>query len=430
MNVRHSHATIVSAILLVLGCSTAIAAPPAKTMTVDCASGQTIADALNKGNTDQPLLVIVRGSCSESVRIDRSDITLRGDAGVGGSITGPDPSIDTVTVVANRVSIEDLGITGGRNGITGLGAAGLAVRNTTIQSTGRNGVSYADGSSGTVEGCTIQSNARDGVSVEKASAVIINSTISSNSRAGVLIGTGGSARIGVDNRNRGVPRGAADATGNLISDNGGTGVNIITGGAAIVGMNQITGNGTDPNSTAGRFGININQATADIPGGNTISGNVGSGINLRIGSANLGNPSFGFSTLNTISENGSATSPGGISAFLGSALVIRDATISNNNGAGVLLNLRSTAQLNSSTISDNRAIAGGICPGGNTCGDGIRLSLGSGLLSSFPPPPALATPSTISGNDGAGIKCNDQESSAAIALGSLVTTQTNDCSFF
>src|SRR5437870_12128215 len=121
MNVRHSKATIVSAILLVLGCSTAIAAPPAKTMTVDCASGQTLADAFNKGNTDQPLLVLIRGTCNESVRIERGDVTLRGETGFDGTINGPDSSIDTVTAVARRAAIDGLRVSGARQGVTAAG---------------------------------------------------------------------------------------------------------------------------------------------------------------------------------------------------------------------------------------------------------------------------------------------------------------------
>jgi hypothetical protein len=414
MNVRHSHATIVSAILLVLGCSTAIAAPPAKTMTVDCASGQTIADALNKGNTDQPLLVLIRGTCNESVRIERSDVTLSGETGSDGTINGPDSSIDTVTVVANRVTIERLRVSGGRNGVTALGL-GLTLRDTTIQATGRNGISFANGAAGLVDHCVIRSNARDGIGVETSQATIINSDVSDNVRDGILVNSAGAARIGVDPRN--------DGAGNTIQRNGRNGINIVFSAAAIVAMNNVANNALS--------GISVSNASADVWGGNEIKDNTGQGISARTAALQIGNPPAGFpTTLNTVSGNGSASAPGGISTFLGAAISIRDAVISENKGAGVLLNLRSTAQLTATTISDNRAIAGGFCPGGNTCGDGIRLSLGSGLLTTLPPAPAAPTPSTISGNDGAGIKCNDQESSVAIAPGSLVNTQTNDCSFF
>src|SRR2546428_8761992 len=223
MNGWYVRLRILAAILLALsGGSMAVAEESdergehAKTLNVDCSRGESIARALARVEERKSTLIVIRGVCNESVRIERSDVKLRGD---GGTINGGTPDangVDTVTVIAERVAIEDLSITGGRNGITGFGAAGLTVRNTTIQSTGRNGISYADGSSVTVDGCTIQSNARDGVSVERASAAIINSDISHNARNGVLIGTGGSARIRVVDRHPGLPRRATGPTRTLL----------------------------------------------------------------------------------------------------------------------------------------------------------------------------------------------------------------------
>jgi parallel beta-helix repeat protein len=398
MNVLASRAGILASILTGLGISTAVVAEPTKKVTVDCTRGETIAKALAQGNESQPLLVMVRGTCNESVLIDRDDVALRGEAGLGGAINGPDSTVDTLTVSANRVTIEDLSIGGGRNGIMGISAGGLNVRNTTVQSTGRTGIIYASGSSGVVEGCTVRLNPRDGVTVDRATAIIINSDVSQNLRGGIFVGTGGSARIGIDLHNLGA--------GNSINQNGATGVTIVDGGNALMGMNQINGNGTDPTSTAGRFGIFVGRANADIVGGNTISGNAGQGI--FAGSSNLviGNTAVGLSSVNTITGNGSAASPGGVFAFLGSAVVIRDAVVSGNNGPGLAFSLRSHGQIFSSTIQDNLNI--GTCPPmpGGFCnpGDGIRLIFGSALLPS--------TPTTVvSGNAGFGISCTDGESS-------------------
>jgi hypothetical protein len=366
---------------------------------VDCTRGETIAKALAQGNESQPLLVMVRGTCNESVLIDRSDVTLRGEAGFGGAINGPDPAVDTLTVTANRVGIEDLSIGGGRNGITGIGAASLNVRNTTVQSTGRTGIVYSSGSSGVVEGCTVRLNTRDGVTVDTATATIISSSVSQNLRGGIFVGTGGSARIGIDQRNLGA--------GNTIDQNGATGVTIVDGGQVLMGMNQITGNGTDAASTAGRFGIFVGRGIADIVGGNTISGNAGQGIFAGSATLVIGNPAVGLSSVNTITGNGSTASPGGVFAFLGSAVTIRDAVISGNNGPGLAFSLRSHGQIFNSTIQDNLTI--GTCPpapGSPPCntGDGIRLIFGSALLPS--------TPTTVvSGNAGFGISCTDGESS-------------------
>src|SRR5439155_4958152 len=293
-----------------------------------------------------------------------SDVTLSGEIGFDGTINGPDSSIDTVTVVANRVTIEGLRVSGGRNGVTALGL-GLTVRDTTIQATGRNGISFANGAAGLGDHCVIRSNARDGIGGESSQATIINSDISDNTRDGILINNAGAARIGVDPRN--------DGAGNTIQRNGRNGINVVFSAAAIVAMNNVANNALS--------GISVSSASADVWGGNEVLDNTGQGIFATRASVQIGNPPAPFpTTINTISRNGSARAAGSISGFLGAAFVIRDAVISENKGAGVLLNLRSTGQLIASTISDNRAVAGGFCPGSTTCGDAVRLSLGSGLL--------------------------------------------------
>jgi len=138
--------------------------------------------------------------------------------------------------------------------------------------------------------------------------------------------------------------------------------------------------------------------SADIWGGNVISGNTGQGIFTRGASVQIGFPPSDFpETVNTITGNGSAASPGGIFAFLGSAMLIRNAMISGNKGFGLGLSVRSHAQMANTTIQNNVAA-------GSNPGDGIRLIFGSGLF--------ITTPnSTVTGNAGWGVQCTDGESS-------------------
>jgi len=338
------------------------------TVNVDCASGGSISQALAAGAGR----VVVRGTCSESVTISRDDVTLQGDGTVGGRIHGPDPDANTVVITGNRVIIEALTVSGGRNGITGVGASNLTVRNCTVQSTGRSGIAYANGASGTIDGCTVHSNPRDGIVVDGAYATLINSTVTNNTRNGVGVFNAGSARIGVTDRSA--------PAGNTIHQNGASGIGVALGSFVTAAMNQITRNGS--------FGVSVFQSTASIAGGNTISDNTDVGVSVNGSRVVLGDAGLGLSTVNRISGNGG---PGGVVAFLGSSMVIRDAEIVGNNGAGLLFSLRSQGQLFSSTIQNNTS-------------DGIRLLLGSALL----PLPAM---STVSGNGGFGIQCFDAESS-------------------
>jgi hypothetical protein len=342
------------------------------TVNVDCATGGSVSQALAAGVAR----IIIRGQCTESVTINRDDVTLQGDAAVGGAIHGPDANTNTVTVTGSRVTIEALTVSGGRNGITGIGAPNLTVRNCTVRSTGRTGIIYANGSSGTVDGCTVQFNAVNGVGADSVSQMgIINSTISNNARNGVSASSLASVRIGFTER--------FAAAGNTISDNGGSGIGVSGGAVALMAMNQITRNRS--------FGISVFQATATIVGGNTISDNTGVGVSVNGSKVVLGDTGFGLPSVNRISANGGPSSAGGVVAFLSSSMIVRDAEIAGNNGPGLLLMLRSQGQLSSSTIQNNT-------------GDGIRLLWGSALL-------PVAGVTTVSGNSGLGLQCSDSESS-------------------
>jgi hypothetical protein len=356
--------------------------------TVDCAAGDTVAKALRHGDERKSLTILISGSCSEHVVINRSDIKLAA-AAPGATISGPDPTIDVIRVTGSRVTIDGITVTGGRNGITADGAAGLIVQNALVQGTGRNGITYAHGASGIVDAVTVTGNARDGVAIDAAQGTVINSQINLNARFGVGAFNGGSARIGIDNFN--------NAGGNVISANASNGIHIVFGSTALIAMNQVIGNGTSTDPAALKIGVNVTSATADFVGGNTISGNVGTGVNLVRSSANFGDANFGISTVNTISGNGNSTSQGGIFAFNGSSLTLRDAVISNNVAFGLVLSLRSSGQIASSTIRNNVAIGPGT-------GDGIRLVFGSGLFGTAPI-------CVVTGNAGFGLNCTDGESS-------------------
>jgi len=414
--------------LLTIGVLIASADDKVKTVEVDCTKGKTIGKALERGNEDKPLVVVVQGICSENVVIDRDDVTLQGNSS-GDGVTGLDPTKDTILIEgARRVVIESLTVTGGKNGITFLQGAG-----------------------GTVDSCTVQNTGNHGIRIEGSSAMVINSMISSNFAAGIMLEDGGNGRIGITNSNQ--------YAKNIISANGGDGIHLQYGATAIIGGNDITGNGTDPNTLIDRAGIALYHATVVLVGGNMISGNQGAGIIARSSSLRIGEVSFGLPTANTINGNGIATSEGGVLAFVGTALDIRFATISGNTGEGVTaigssLRLRdsmisgnagqgvqgfigTTLDLRNTTISGNMGRPG--FPGfgvvltarsmgrmrGNTIqnntDDGIRLVMGSGLF--FDP----AAPTTVTGNTGFGLNCTDGESSVINAnLPNLILTPPNN----
>ena len=371
-------------------------ANPDEPKKVNCDKGQTIAQKLQ--DNAKPITIEVRGTCHENVVIDRDDVTLVAGPS-GGTVNGPDPTQNTITVRGARIVIDGLTVTGGFNGITNRG--GLTIRNCTVQGTGRNGISFYRGGHGTVDHCTVRNNPRFGIRVEGGSATVTNSTISGNTEAGIIVNGGGNGRIGITD--------VTTYAGNTITGNQQSGIWVGIGGTAIVGGNEISSNGIG-SGTFGQFGIGVFGATAAIVGNNTISGNAGAGVFAHSSSVLIGDAGFGLPTENTITGNGIGTSAtkGGIYGFLGASLDIRNATINGNTGDGVTLNLRSTARMFGDTVTNNSA-------------NGILLTRGGGLV--------LQSPTvSVSGNTLFGVQCTDGESSGGGELSGIIGNTAGEVS--
>lgn len=384
---------------------------------VDCDKGQTIAHALQEADGN-PITIKVEGTCNENVLITRNDVRLvAGPAGA--TVNGPDPNTSTITVVADRVRIDGLTVTGGLNGIVAVGTGRLTVLNCLVQNTGRNGISFFQGGSGTVDNCTVQGAGRHGVTIEGASATVINSTISGNTQTGVLVVNAGSARIGITNLNQ--------FAGNTISNNQSNGIHVAIGGSAFIGGNTISGNGTNSTAVFGRFGIGVFQASATLAGNNSVQNNAASGVFVRAGSVLIGDPGFGLPTANTISGNGFGDpTKAGIFAFAGGMIDVRNATITGNSGAGAQAFLNGVIELRSSTASSNIFASAGFNGGHgviaglrstarlrggttvqNNAGDGIQIFTGSAVDFRGAPDPV----SIVTGNGGFGLQCFGTEAS-------------------
>jgi len=349
-------------------------------VTVDCNAGQTVGAALATPGT--ALTITILGRCNENVVIRREDVTLVAGA-AGATINGPDATANTVRVLADRVTIDGLTITGGRNGVTAEGAGQLFIQNSTVGPAGVNGISVFHGAEGFVTNCTVQNNPVNGIEVQGAAAAIITtSTITGNGGTGIVITNGGHARIGVTAL--GVP------AGNMITNSGSSGMSLTIGASAFIVANTISGNGRNPAATNGRAGITVIHAVADLGPGNIISGNAGNGLALTAAQVLIGDATFG-TTPNAISVNG-ATVPGtgGIFLQLGSITEISNTVIDSNTGPGVSINARSTASV-SAAIRNN---------GGN----GILVTTGSA---------AFGAP-TLTGNGAGAVKCVGDEASIAL----------------
>jgi len=275
-----------------------IGSASAQTMsfTVDCGQGQTISAALEQGDSRKPLVVNVQGACNESVTIARDNVTLLGDPSGGTAINAPGSNTNVVTVQGNGVTLENLVLTGGNNGISFSGGFRSRIRN-----------------------CMIQGASADGIHVFAGDVRVTNSTIQGSGANGVTVVRGGSVAISggsqiLANANIGI-----HATGNaVVSTNGDT----------------ISDNGTN--------GVLLDNGSQGTFYNSTISRNGAEGLLAVVGAnASIAN--------NTISENGGD----GVVGYLGTTLWLAENVINSNTGSGVVGNGHATVQIGGATINNN-----------------------------------------------------------------------------
>ena len=159
----------------------ALAKKPSGDVTVDCDAGQSIQAALNKASQSVPLTLNVMGSCEEVVDIKRDDVSVNGNnnAVISGTI---------YLRGANRITIENITVTGPGLGVSVIGSNYVQLLNAII---------------------TENEDWTAVVANESSSLKIWNSEISHNHGNGVFIGIGsslvtsGGSRV-YDNQNMGI----------------------------------------------------------------------------------------------------------------------------------------------------------------------------------------------------------------------------------
>jgi hypothetical protein len=283
--------------------------------TVDCASGQSIGAVIARSDARKPMLVIVRGTCEESVTINREDVTLRGDPRVGGTLVGT-PGVDTILITASRVNIEDLTVVGGNIGIRLQGPFYAGVRDSTVTMTTGPGILVRAGDIAII-GTTVDGAGSSGLALHRgASARISNSHFSNSHFAGIYAEANSTVNAG----------------GGSMTGNGGP-------GAQLEGSSHGTFSGIDIRDN--EIGILVSESQARIDG-NTISGNRQHGVLAQAG-AKVG------LNANTITLN----QQDGVVGYLGPTLVLHGNEITDNTGTGVACDLNCTLQIGGARITRN-----------------------------------------------------------------------------
>jgi len=283
------------------------------------------------------------------------------------------------------------------NGISIVDSSAGVVQQTISRNNSANGIFVGRGSHGEIGGSvvagvtatnTVDLNHSSGIQIEGSHAVILGTTLTGNTARGIGFFNGASGRIGIRTND-------SAYVGNTISGNGSSGIEISDGASALIGGNTISGNGTS--GSGNRFGIGVFGAAAQIAGGNLIEDHPQSGVFVsRGGNAFIGARHGNLAFTNTIRNNGIGPNAGGtfggIFAFQNGVVDVRDATLDQNHGFGILSFKGSNVSMRNMTITGSTAE-----PASDT------FNTGRGVIASFNAIVRFREGITISGNAGDGI---------------------------
>jgi parallel beta-helix repeat protein len=323
----------------------------------------------------RPLVRVVKGTCNENITIDRDDVTLQGDPKVGATVNGSSAAA-TIAILANRVTIDRLAVTGGANGVLVHGAFNAAIKNSVIQNSVQNGIFVLVGHA-RITNNSIAYAGIHGVSLQGGNVLLSNNLIQYNTVAGVHLEQTSNV----------------NATNNTISGNGSNGVELRWNSHGQLSGNTISGNGFNPPPGPGtNSGVHAEHSTADIEGGQ-IFGNAANGVGI-------------FSSVVEVTNvQVSGNNGPGVGGSMGSIIDVAGGTISGNNGGGVTATM-SIARVRDATVSNNAQ------PVAILIRQGSKLTIQN----------TVAT-----GNGGYGLDCTDAESSY---VGAIIGTISPSCTGF
>jgi hypothetical protein len=153
--------------------------------TVDCAKGQSVQRAIHRAPAAKPVVVVVKGTCTENIRILRDHVTLEGHKS-GGDIIGRDPDEETLFIEgASNISIRSLTIAGDNVGIN-THAAQLQIEKSSISNNGRRGLEIEDNSYVSIVDSVVSNNNGFGIEADQSVLDLSGNThITHNTEGGV-----------------------------------------------------------------------------------------------------------------------------------------------------------------------------------------------------------------------------------------------------
>ncbi len=324
-----------------------------RTVTVNCAAGRTIGQALGDGDRDADdtgaLVIVVRGTCHENVTITRDDVTLQGEPGA--AVVGADGVSSTIVVDGgHRVAITGLTVAGGgRHGVSAFRGATVDLSGCVLENNAQLGLVASFGSIVIADGCLIQNNGTPpappvpalgggAVASNGGQLVLTNSTVQNNFGSGVTATRTSSVRLGQDFL------GSPTVGPVTISGNTGSGVVVTDASSGMVVGGTITGSGSNgvvvSNSSTAQIGVGQNGVTAGvtITNSGTGPGALSHGITVYQGSRAL----IAGTVVDTATGDGIRVE--------GAAITVTTSTVRNGGRYGIEISNGGSARLG---LNDN-----------------------------------------------------------------------------
>jgi hypothetical protein len=334
-----------------------------QSVSIDCSHESSLQTAIDNASPGETLLI--SGTCAGPVTL-KKNLTIAGSGAA--AIDGHGKDAVTVNGPA-RVTLQNLDIQNGANGLVGNSAAQLTLLNVSVHDNASTGIFLEANSSATLSGGSAKHNGLNGIDAEATSAVIFTGTYVSEANAvfGIEINASSSltftqANVTADQNTLGVQIGTS--AGAFISDsastltvkqNATTGLTIVSGGQMVDfggTINAIDNQGIGV-SVDSKAGLDL-----DAAGTLTSTGNALDGVHLEeSGVMTIFNtPAFSGAPGNTTvtSQNNGGN---GISILTGSNLtMIHQAAINSNHntGNGVQADSGSSLTLIQSNITGNK----------------------------------------------------------------------------
>jgi hypothetical protein len=349
--------------------------PAPLNLTVNCAAGETVASALAQAtaSTNRVTITIV-GTCTEAVTISRDAVTLQG-AAPGDGLQAPSPTATVLTVIGQRVELNQLTIAGGARGIAAL--RGAAFRGTNLRVSG--------GSSANV------------FLLQNATGQLTNSIVGPGPRNGVELQLGFSIAI----------------VGGAVEDHGLIGVQPAAGShASVVGGAALRRNAFRGGMAGNGSSLFVDSVVEDSDIG--LQAFVGGTVTLAgPGAVTRNHARFGLfaGSGSVIVNNGARVADnGGVGILVSSGRLTMQtgAVVENNGGGGVEVTAGGAAEFSggSSVAADGVIIR-------NNQGDGIHVR-DVGVAAFFPIDATAVGATQVTGNTGTGVICDGPPSVAQI----------------